>query len=310
MSELVTRNYKKMLSELLATCIFLFSVCAVGVNMDRLWASAGLVPTVTNSLIPAGSNGERMAVILYNLIRSILCSIGVFLAAFAVIKSFGQWSGAHFNPAITVGAAVGGKLAWPVAGLYVLSQVSGALLAMILLQIIYSSSATSDSTSAIKRGVIESLVLAVAADSGNVRAFLAEFVLAFILVFVVYAVALGPESPSSAPESAAAASGSDVEAAINNAGEKEPENQTESASPLLSYELSLAQAPLAIAACIGFLSMLASSVSGGCFNPARAIAPAILTLQGLGSQWIYWLADSAGAAVAAITYLHLFAGHD
>ncbi|WP_374352462.1 aquaporin [Chitinimonas sp.] len=44
----------------------------------------------------------------------------------ALILTFGAISGAHFNPAVTLVAALGKTLAWRVAGLYVLAQVLGA----------------------------------------------------------------------------------------------------------------------------------------------------------------------------------------
>lgn len=47
-------------------------------------------------------------------------------------------SGAHFNPAVTVGAAVSGRLPWAKAPLYIVSQVIGGLLAGALIYIVAS----------------------------------------------------------------------------------------------------------------------------------------------------------------------------
>ncbi|WP_372735120.1 aquaporin [Nocardioides sp.] len=50
--------------------------------------------------------------------------------------AFGRVSGAHFNPAVSVGAALGGRMAWHQVPLYVGSQLVGALTAGLLLFIL------------------------------------------------------------------------------------------------------------------------------------------------------------------------------
>ncbi len=50
--------------------------------------------------------------------------------------AFGRISGAHFNPAVTVGAALGGRIAWRQTPLYIGSQLVGGLLAGLLLFIL------------------------------------------------------------------------------------------------------------------------------------------------------------------------------
>ncbi|MEO6511745.1 MAG: MIP family channel protein [Nocardioides sp.] len=48
----------------------------------------------------------------------------VVVMAYAV----GRVSGGHFNPAVTLGAVIGGRLAWAQAGMYILAQLIGGLL--------------------------------------------------------------------------------------------------------------------------------------------------------------------------------------
>lgn len=48
----------------------------------------------------------------------------VVVMAYAV----GRVSGGHFNPAVTLGAVIGGRLAWAQAGIYMLAQLIGGLL--------------------------------------------------------------------------------------------------------------------------------------------------------------------------------------
>lgn len=53
----------------------------------------------------------------------------VVVMAYAV----GRVSGGHFNPAVTLGAALGGRLPWRLVGVYVAAQLLGGLLAGLLL---------------------------------------------------------------------------------------------------------------------------------------------------------------------------------
>lgn len=50
--------------------------------------------------------------------------------------AFGHISGGHFNPAVTVGAAVSGRLPWTRVPLYIISQVIGGLIAGALIYIV------------------------------------------------------------------------------------------------------------------------------------------------------------------------------
>lgn len=43
--------------------------------------------------------------------------------------AFGHISGGHFNPAVTIGTAVAGRLPWSKAPVYIVSQVVGGLVA-------------------------------------------------------------------------------------------------------------------------------------------------------------------------------------
>jgi len=55
------------------------------------------------------------------------------LALMVMIYSFGRISGAHFNPAVSVGAAMGGRLAWSQVPVYVSAQLGGAVLGAAVL---------------------------------------------------------------------------------------------------------------------------------------------------------------------------------
>ncbi len=71
-------------------------------------------------------------------IVSIGLSFGIAIVAMAY--AFGRVSGGHFNPAVSVGAALGGRLSWKDAGLYSAAQVVGAVIGGIVLAIILLAS--------------------------------------------------------------------------------------------------------------------------------------------------------------------------
>jgi aquaporin Z len=55
------------------------------------------------------------------------------LAVMIMAYAFGRVSGGHFNPAVSVGAAIGGRISWVETGLYVVAQLVGAFLGALVL---------------------------------------------------------------------------------------------------------------------------------------------------------------------------------
>jgi len=62
------------------------------------------------------------------------------LVVMAMIYAFGEISGAHFNPAVTVAFAVANKFSWKQVPKYILFQITGAFLAVALLYILFPES--------------------------------------------------------------------------------------------------------------------------------------------------------------------------
>ena len=58
------------------------------------------------------------------------------IAIVAMVYAFGRISGGHFNPAVSVGAALGGRISWRDAGLYSVAQIVGAIVGGLVLAII------------------------------------------------------------------------------------------------------------------------------------------------------------------------------
>ena len=58
-------------------------------------------------------------------------------AVFVAVFITGQFSGAHLNPAVTIGLAVAGKFSWDLVVGYVLAQLLGAMAGSWLAYILY-----------------------------------------------------------------------------------------------------------------------------------------------------------------------------
>jgi aquaporin Z len=55
------------------------------------------------------------------------------IAVMVMAYAFGRVSGGHFNPAVSVGAAIGGRISWVETGLYVVAQLVGAFFGALVL---------------------------------------------------------------------------------------------------------------------------------------------------------------------------------
>lgn len=193
--------------------------------------------------------------------------------AIAIIYTFGSISGAHFNPAVTISAVLGGKIDLLKGVLYVVLQVAAGVAAAATLRTMYSSESMND------------LVMKPNPDASPMSALLMEFILTFILVFVIYAVAWGVRT--SAP--------ADLESA--------DEFQAEM---LAANKQRLLFAPIAIGLTLGFLCSIGGGVSGGAFNPAVPTGIALLAWD-LKDLWVYWVGDLLGGVAAALLYTFVLA---
>ncbi len=53
-----------------------------------------------------------------------------------MVYALGRISGGHFNPAVSIGAAIGGRVSWRDAGMYIGAQFVGAILGALVLMIL------------------------------------------------------------------------------------------------------------------------------------------------------------------------------
>ena len=92
----------------------------------------------------------------------------------------------HFNPAVTIGFVVARRIEIPMAGVYILAQIIGAIVGAYVLKWTFPF-ALFEAT----RGGGQAIALQV---SGG-QAFLLEFVATFFLVLVVFGTAVDPKAP-------------------------------------------------------------------------------------------------------------------
>ena len=151
-------------AELVGTFILVFggTAVAVGAILNR--------PT-------AGAAYDSLAVAL---------AFGLALAA--VVAAIGHVSGAHVNPAVTLGMAATKKFPWTYVPHYVGAQLGGAVLAALATWMTFGGAGA--------RSEAKLAATYPAQGVGDLQAFVVEILITFILVFVVMAVATDQRAPA------------------------------------------------------------------------------------------------------------------
>ncbi|HEU5211489.1 MAG TPA: aquaporin [Gaiellaceae bacterium] len=159
------------------------------------------------------------------------------------IAGLGHISGGHFNPAVSLGLAVGRRFPPREVISYWMAQLAGAVVAVLAIAAVYSGHA------------LDALTTAPAARISDGGAFLLEGVVTALFVVVITTVATDDRAPWKG-----------------------------------------VMAPLVIGLFIFTAADAVGPASGGSFNPARSLAPAIFSAN-FGPIWIYLLAPLLGGAV-------------
>jgi len=60
------------------------------------------------------------------------------LIVMAMIYAFGETSGAHFNPAVTIAFAYAKKFTWKEVPIYIIAQILGAFVASLILWFLFN----------------------------------------------------------------------------------------------------------------------------------------------------------------------------
>jgi aquaporin Z len=164
----------------------------------------------------------------------------------AMIYSMGNISGAHLNPAVSIAFTVAGRFPAKELLPYVIAQVTGAVLASLLLKYLFPAN--------------DFLGTTIPAGTA-MQSFILEFILTFFLMFVIINVATG------------------------------------------SKEQGMF-AGLAIGSTVLLEAMFAGPICGASMNPARSLAPAIVSGH-TEYIWIYLTATTLGAIAAIPLWKYL-----
>ncbi|MGN6641349.1 MAG: MIP/aquaporin family protein [Mucilaginibacter sp.] len=196
------------------------------------------------------------------------------LAVFVGVTVAGPYSGAHLNPAVTIGLAIAGKFAWASVGLYIVAQMLGAFTGAFLVWLMYYDH--------FQRTNVPGSVLAVFCTGPAVRNYVSniasEIIGAFVLIFVVFYITNGQIIPTKTP------------IGLGSVG------------------------ALPVAFLVWVIGLSLGGTTGYAINPARDLGPrvmhAVLPIKSKGSSdwtyaWIPVFGPLIGAVIAAIIFLLL-----
>ncbi|MSU34118.1 MAG: aquaporin [Pedosphaera sp.] len=161
------------------------------------------------------------------------------LIVLAMIYSLGDVSGAHLNPAVTLGFAFARRFSWSDVPGYIGAQLAGALVASGVLRLLFVEHPTLGAT------------LPLGSDG---QSLILEGILTFLLMLVILCVSTGAKEKG-------------------------------------------ITAGIAVGAVIALEALFAGPICGASMNPARSIAPALVSRH-LEHLWIYLVAPVAGALLA------------
>jgi MIP family channel proteins len=152
--------------------------------MRTVWEQlvAELIGTLALVFIGAGS-----VVVLAPQLAGGTAILGIALAHALVlavmVSNLGHISGAHFNPAVTIGVWVAGKIETLRGGLYIVAQLAGAAVGALLLRVLLPEELWVQT----KLGLTQ---INRALEISNTQAFVLEGILTFFLVLTVFATAI------------------------------------------------------------------------------------------------------------------------
>ncbi|PIE86099.1 MAG: aquaporin [Bacteroidia bacterium] len=202
----------------------------------------------------------------------IVITTGWAFAVFTGVVVAGPYSGAHLNPAVTIGLAVADKVQWNEVPSYLAGEMIGAIIGAILVWVVYKDHFDATENEADK--------LACFSTGPAIRNlplnFVSEIIGTFVLVFAIFYLA-GPSFESAGITDAKVGLG------------------------------SIGALPVSIIVWVIGLSLGGST--GYAINPARDLAPriahAILPFKGSsdwGYSWVPVIGPLVGAVIAALLF--------
>lgn len=195
----------------------------------------------TFALVFAGTGAITIDAVSGGTVSHVGVALTFGLIVLAMIYAVGDVSGAHLNPAVTLGFFLARRFEARWVLPYVLAQCAGALLASGLLRLLFPSA----------------LSLGATLPAGAaLQSFVLEVVLTLFLMFVILSVSTGAKEKG-------------------------------------------VMAGVAVGAVIALEALFAGPICGASMNPARSLAPALVSWH-LTALWVYLLAPPLGAALAVL----------
>ena len=159
---------------ILTKCLFEF----IGTAILVLFGDGVVASTVLKK-----SKGENGGWVVITLAWGLAVMLGVFIA--------GPYSGAHLNPAVTLGLAAAGTFSWALVLPYIVAQMLGGFLGAVLVYLYYQDhyDATDDPAAKL------STFCTIPAIRNYGRNLFSEIVGTFVLVFVILALSMQNNLP-------------------------------------------------------------------------------------------------------------------
>jgi aquaporin Z len=195
----------------------------------------------TFALVFAGTGAIVINEISHGSITHVGIALTFGLIVLVMIYTLGDISGAHINPAVTIGFWLARRLAGRDVLPYLASQSAGALVASGFMRMLFPASR---------------LLGATQPAGAWWQSFVLEFLLTALLMFVILGVSTGAREKG-------------------------------------------ITAGIVVGAVIALEALFAGPITGASMNPARSLAPALVTGQ-LANLWIYLAAPVLGAGLGII----------
>jgi glycerol uptake facilitator protein len=199
------------------------------------------------------------------------------LAVFTGVVIAGPVSGAHLNPAVTLGLAIAGKTAWGDVPIYFVGEFLGAAIGAFLVWLHYFPHWKETADPGLKLAVFSTGP----AIRNTVMNFISEVIGTFVLMFGIFAIKGAALMPSGG-----------------------------AITPLGLGAIGA----IPVAFIVWVIGLALGGTTGYAINPARDLSPrimhAILPIPGKGSSdwgysWIPVIGPFVGAAIAALLYMAL-----
>lgn len=204
----------------------------------------------------------------------IVITVGWALAVYVAVVVAAPYSGAHINPAVSIGLALAGKFDWDLVPIYIIAQMIGAMMGALTVWLMYK-----DHFKATENGDLKRAVFCTSPAIRNLSSNLfSEVVGTFVLIFTILYF-----------------TGASIE-------------ETQSVIGLGSL------GALPVAFLVWAIGLSLGGTTGYAINPARDLGPrimhAILPIRDKspndwGYSWIPVLGPVIGASIAALTMLLL-----